>query len=180
MDASVISALAALAGTAVGGLTSVVANWLSHRIQVHAQSNRTSPSRFSRYDAASMCVSFSGICNARCTSVLGRRSAQARSVAGREIASANATPTMATAIPVLVVTASPCRFSKSRGDSLTSDNALQVARAGGQVADLADFLESVSSAARFFGIFSSDSSPLVCANDMIAGVISRSKVAKEG
>jgi hypothetical protein len=37
MDASVISALAALAGTAVGGLTSVLANWPSHRIQVRAQ-----------------------------------------------------------------------------------------------------------------------------------------------
>jgi hypothetical protein len=37
MDASVISALAALAGAAVGGLTSVVANWLGHRIQVRAQ-----------------------------------------------------------------------------------------------------------------------------------------------
>ena len=37
MNASVISALAALAGTAVGGLTSVVANWLTHRIQVRAQ-----------------------------------------------------------------------------------------------------------------------------------------------
>jgi hypothetical protein len=37
MNASAISALAALAGTAVGGLTSVVANWLSHRIQVRAQ-----------------------------------------------------------------------------------------------------------------------------------------------
>jgi hypothetical protein len=37
MNASVISALAALAGTAVGGLTSVLANWLSHRIQVRAQ-----------------------------------------------------------------------------------------------------------------------------------------------
>jgi len=37
MDASVISPLAALAGTAVGGLTSVLANWLSHRIQVRAQ-----------------------------------------------------------------------------------------------------------------------------------------------
>jgi hypothetical protein len=37
MDTSVISALAALAGTAVGGLTSVVANWLTHRIQVRAQ-----------------------------------------------------------------------------------------------------------------------------------------------
>jgi len=37
MDASVISALAALAGTAVGGLTSVAANWLSHRIDVRAQ-----------------------------------------------------------------------------------------------------------------------------------------------
>jgi hypothetical protein len=37
MNASVISALAALAGTAVGGLTSVLANWLTHRIQVRAQ-----------------------------------------------------------------------------------------------------------------------------------------------
>jgi hypothetical protein len=37
MNASAISALAALAGTAVGGLTSVLANWLSHRIQVRAQ-----------------------------------------------------------------------------------------------------------------------------------------------
>jgi hypothetical protein len=37
MNASVISALAALAGTAVGGLTSVVANWLTHRIQIRAQ-----------------------------------------------------------------------------------------------------------------------------------------------
>ena len=37
MDASVISAVAALAGTAVGGLTSVFANWLTHRIQVRAQ-----------------------------------------------------------------------------------------------------------------------------------------------
>ncbi|MGY3496353.1 hypothetical protein [Bradyrhizobium sp. USDA 4502] len=37
MNASVISALAALAGTAVGSLTSVLANWLSHRIQVRAQ-----------------------------------------------------------------------------------------------------------------------------------------------
>jgi hypothetical protein len=40
MDASVISALAALAGTAVGGLTSVVANWLSHRIDVQREKNR--------------------------------------------------------------------------------------------------------------------------------------------
>src|SRR5580700_3815696 len=38
MNTSVVSAVAALAGTAVGGLTSVVANWLSHRIQVRAQS----------------------------------------------------------------------------------------------------------------------------------------------
>jgi hypothetical protein len=37
MNTSVVSAVAALAGTAVGGLTSVVANWLSHRIQVRAQ-----------------------------------------------------------------------------------------------------------------------------------------------
>ncbi|OKO76021.1 hypothetical protein [Bradyrhizobium sp. AS23.2] len=37
MDASIISALAALTGTAVGGLTSVVANWLNHRLQTRAQ-----------------------------------------------------------------------------------------------------------------------------------------------
>jgi hypothetical protein len=37
MDASVISALAALTGTAVGGLTSAFANWLNHRTQVRAQ-----------------------------------------------------------------------------------------------------------------------------------------------
>jgi hypothetical protein len=37
VNASVISAFAALAGTAVGGLTSVIANWLTHRIQVRAQ-----------------------------------------------------------------------------------------------------------------------------------------------
>src|ERR1700761_7243580 len=37
MDASVISALAALTGTAVGGLTSVAANWMTHRIQIRAQ-----------------------------------------------------------------------------------------------------------------------------------------------
>jgi hypothetical protein len=37
MNPSVISALAALAGTAVGGLTSVFANWLSHRVQARAQ-----------------------------------------------------------------------------------------------------------------------------------------------
>src|ERR1700685_3790284 len=37
MDASVISAVAALAGTAVGGLTNGLANLLTHRIQVRAQ-----------------------------------------------------------------------------------------------------------------------------------------------
>ena len=37
MDTSVISALAALTGTAVGGLTSAFANWLNHRTQVRAQ-----------------------------------------------------------------------------------------------------------------------------------------------
>jgi hypothetical protein len=37
----------------------------------------------------------------------------------------------------------------------------KVERTAGQVADLADLLESVSSAARFFGIFSGDSLPLV-------------------
>jgi len=37
MDASFISALAALTGTAVGGLTNAFANWLNHRTQVRAQ-----------------------------------------------------------------------------------------------------------------------------------------------
>jgi hypothetical protein len=37
MDASIISALAALTGTAVGGLTSVIANWLNQRLQTRAQ-----------------------------------------------------------------------------------------------------------------------------------------------
>ena len=37
MNASIISALAALTGAAVGGLTSGVANWLNHRSQVRAQ-----------------------------------------------------------------------------------------------------------------------------------------------
>ena len=37
MDASIISALAALTGAAVGGLTSGIANWLNHRTQVRAQ-----------------------------------------------------------------------------------------------------------------------------------------------
>ena len=37
MNASIISALAALTGAAVGGLTSGIANWLNHRSQVRAQ-----------------------------------------------------------------------------------------------------------------------------------------------
>jgi hypothetical protein len=37
VDTSIISALAALTGAAVGGLTSGVANWLNHRSQVRAQ-----------------------------------------------------------------------------------------------------------------------------------------------
>jgi hypothetical protein len=37
VDASIISALAALTGAAVGGLTSGIANWLNHRSQVRAQ-----------------------------------------------------------------------------------------------------------------------------------------------
>jgi hypothetical protein len=36
-DGSIVTALAALAGTAVGGFTSVVAGWLSQRLQVRAQ-----------------------------------------------------------------------------------------------------------------------------------------------
>src|ERR1700739_1136051 len=37
VDASITSALAALTGAAVGGLTSGIANWLNHRSQVRAQ-----------------------------------------------------------------------------------------------------------------------------------------------
>ncbi len=37
MDASIISALAALTGAAVGGLTSGIANWVNHQSQLRAQ-----------------------------------------------------------------------------------------------------------------------------------------------
>jgi hypothetical protein len=37
VDASIISAPAALTGAAVGGLTSGIANWLNHRSQIRAQ-----------------------------------------------------------------------------------------------------------------------------------------------
>jgi hypothetical protein len=37
VDASIIPALAALTGAAVGGLTSGIANWLNHRSEVRAQ-----------------------------------------------------------------------------------------------------------------------------------------------
>src|SRR5258705_11423722 len=37
MDVSIISALAALTGAAVGGLTSGVATWLNHRSQVRVE-----------------------------------------------------------------------------------------------------------------------------------------------
>jgi hypothetical protein len=37
VDASIISALAALTGAAVGGLTSGIATWMNHRSQVRAQ-----------------------------------------------------------------------------------------------------------------------------------------------
>src|SRR6202030_3408155 len=37
MDASIVSSLAALTGTAIGGLTSVAANWLTQRGQIRAQ-----------------------------------------------------------------------------------------------------------------------------------------------
>jgi hypothetical protein len=37
MEASIISALAALTGTAIGGLTTVAANWLNQRNQLRAQ-----------------------------------------------------------------------------------------------------------------------------------------------
>jgi hypothetical protein len=37
VDAPIISALAALTGAAVGGLTSGITNWLNHRSQIRAQ-----------------------------------------------------------------------------------------------------------------------------------------------
>jgi hypothetical protein len=37
VDASIVTALAALTGAAVGGLTSGIANWLNHRSEVRAQ-----------------------------------------------------------------------------------------------------------------------------------------------
>jgi hypothetical protein len=37
VDASITSALAALTGATVGGLTSAITNWLNHRSQVRAQ-----------------------------------------------------------------------------------------------------------------------------------------------
>jgi hypothetical protein len=37
VDASIISALAGLTGAAVGGLTSGIANWLTHRSQLRAE-----------------------------------------------------------------------------------------------------------------------------------------------
>jgi hypothetical protein len=37
MDASIISALSALTGAAVGGLTSGITNWVNHRSQLRAQ-----------------------------------------------------------------------------------------------------------------------------------------------
>jgi hypothetical protein len=37
VDASIISALSALTGAAVGGLTSGITNWLNHRSQIRAQ-----------------------------------------------------------------------------------------------------------------------------------------------
>src|SRR5215471_3205529 len=37
MDASLITALAALVGAAIGGFTSLAASWLTQRTQVHAQ-----------------------------------------------------------------------------------------------------------------------------------------------
>lgn len=37
MEATIISALAALTGSAVGGLTSMAANWLNHKSQIRAQ-----------------------------------------------------------------------------------------------------------------------------------------------
>ena len=48
MDTSVVIALAALAGAAVGGFTSVVASWLIHRAQ--AKEQRLTHYQFRRQD----------------------------------------------------------------------------------------------------------------------------------
>lgn len=43
MNASVISALAALVGAAIGGMTSVLASWLTQRTQVRAVAGDVAP-----------------------------------------------------------------------------------------------------------------------------------------
>jgi hypothetical protein len=37
MDVAYLSALSALAGSAIGGITSLAASWLTHRVQFTAQ-----------------------------------------------------------------------------------------------------------------------------------------------
>ncbi len=45
MDAAYLSALAALAGSAIGGFTSLAASWLTHHVQFSAQERSASRSR---------------------------------------------------------------------------------------------------------------------------------------
>ena len=45
MDGAYVSAIAALAGSAIGGLTSLAASWLSHHVQFSAQERAGSRSR---------------------------------------------------------------------------------------------------------------------------------------
>ena len=45
MDAAYLSALSALAGSAIGGLTSLTASWLTHHVQFSAQQREESRAR---------------------------------------------------------------------------------------------------------------------------------------
>ena len=45
MDGAYVSAIAALAGSAIGGLTSLAASWLSHHVQFNAQERAGSRTR---------------------------------------------------------------------------------------------------------------------------------------
>src|SRR5262249_30681009 len=45
MDTAALSALAALAGSTIGGMTSLMAGWLTHHVQFNAQERSTSRSR---------------------------------------------------------------------------------------------------------------------------------------
>ena len=66
MDTSIVPALAALTGAAVGGVTSGIANWPNHRSQVRAQ--------WIFHEKTPTAVSFTGISSRKPPSVTSMRS----------------------------------------------------------------------------------------------------------